>query len=221
MLLKGITMEKKQTEDRMEKEEIEELIEKKILEAKLEVCEKRLQWFLAIGTALLISLGVIVPIWQTTISTKKVDTAIREMREEFKELAGIQLRKPDLECFVDGKNLENAVLDIMEGKESLFMLKNTGDAPASNIQIRLYMAADQRVRLGPTEYIWGPVNSDDIGFSKAFRLDHVWLDAGETFSFYIILYAEGEEIQVPAMFRFYYGQPKPKEIRFTMNVKQR
>ena len=209
----------------MEKKEIEELVEKKILEAKLVVSEKRVQfvlWILgAIGGLLLAVFGVIVPMWQTSTSTKKVDTAIQEMRERFKELAGIQLRKPDLECFVDGKNLENAVLAIVEGKESLFMLKNTGDAPTSNIQIRLYMAADQRVTLGHTKYFWHPVNSDDIGFSKAFRLDHVWLDAGEPFSFDIILYVESEEIQVPAMFRFYYGQPKPKEIRFTMNVKQR
>lgn len=78
-----------------------------------------------------------------TSSSSKVDNAIAEMRKEFKELAGNQLRKPFLECYVNGKSLEGALLRVLPRTRDFdIQIKNVGDAPARNLQLKLYIQTD-------------------------------------------------------------------------------
>src|SRR6185436_26935 len=124
----------------MEKQEVEDLIEKRITETKLVVTEIRLQSFTKIGGGLLALFGIIIPMWVTNRSADKVDTAVADMQRQFKELSGVQLRKPSLECLLDGKSLEGSVLNFSTDHRTFNIeLRNSGDAPAGNIRVRLYV----------------------------------------------------------------------------------
>jgi hypothetical protein len=70
----------------MEKLEIEELISKRITEAKLDVAEKRLQFVLRFGGALLVILGVLLPIVMTERSSFRMDKAIDGMNNSIQEM---------------------------------------------------------------------------------------------------------------------------------------
>ena len=48
----------------MDKNQIEELFDKKLVEAKLEVAEKRLHFFMGMAGAALALFGVVFPLWQ-------------------------------------------------------------------------------------------------------------------------------------------------------------
>ncbi len=83
----------------MNKSEIESLIDKKTSDANLKVSESRLQFALKFGGAMIVilgamlaTLGIIVPLLIVNSSSNRVDKAIQEMKQEFKELAGEQQR---------------------------------------------------------------------------------------------------------------------------------
>ncbi len=50
---------------------------------------------MALGGALIVILGIIIPLWRTNTSTKETREAIQEMEDKFARLAGTQLREPD------------------------------------------------------------------------------------------------------------------------------
>jgi len=66
----------------MDKHQIEELISKKVAEAKLEVAEKRLHFFMGMAGAALALFGVVFPLWQSNRTSDKVDNALVQMRQE-------------------------------------------------------------------------------------------------------------------------------------------
>jgi len=66
----------------MEEKEINELIDKKVAEAKLEVAEKRLNYFIIIAGAFLSIFGVLIPLLLSNSSNNRMDTAIEEMKTE-------------------------------------------------------------------------------------------------------------------------------------------
>ncbi len=68
----------------MDEKEINNLVEKKILEAKLDISDKRFNYLVILAGGLLAIFGLIFPIWQANTSTEKVDKAIEEMRTELK-----------------------------------------------------------------------------------------------------------------------------------------
>jgi len=69
----------------------------------------------------------------------KVDNSIQDMQKQFKELAGLQLRKPKIECLVKGSSIEGQKLKFSEQNKSISIdLKNTGDAPARHLRVYLY-----------------------------------------------------------------------------------
>ncbi len=58
----------------------------------------------------------------------------------FKELAGTQLRKPDIECYFEGKKLENRTLSFDYYKEYYIEVRNTGNATAKDLQVYFYIS---------------------------------------------------------------------------------
>jgi len=77
------------------KKEIVKLVENKIRDENLKMWDTRFRFFMALGGALIVILGIIIPLWRTNTSTKETREAIQEMEDKFARLAGTQLREPD------------------------------------------------------------------------------------------------------------------------------
>ena len=125
-------------------------VERMILEAKLETAETRLKIFFTVAGALLGVFGILIPLIlainsssQIDKSIVRVDQAIERMEQSFKELAGTQLRRPEIECYFKGKSLTDAVLNLKQHESVAFEIKNRGDATATNIRLHLYIAEEK------------------------------------------------------------------------------
>lgn len=154
-------------------------------------------------------------------NASKVDNAIQDMQKRFKELEGAQLRKPVLECLVGGQSLEGGILKLSPTRnEVTFQVKNTGDAPARNIRIRLYSAFDgncnELLTLSPLPA------SDEPSYKCAYE-DYVFhtltIDPKETRTFEIGTQAENPKIGIyPSLLKVFYEQPEPRKYSFTINI---
>lgn len=82
------------------KSQFEIVVDKKISDAKFVISEIKLQFVLKIAGAALAIFGIFVPLLVTVLSSYQVDKSIDRMRDQFKELAGNQLRKPEISCYV-------------------------------------------------------------------------------------------------------------------------
>lgn len=71
----------------MNEKEINDLVEKKILEAKLEIADKKFNFLILIAGGLLAIFGIIVPIWWANTSSDKVDKSIALMNSESKSIS--------------------------------------------------------------------------------------------------------------------------------------
>jgi hypothetical protein len=215
---------------RPDEENIDLIIDKKIADAKLDVSESRLRFVLWIGGALSAALiavfGIILPMWQTQTLKEDVHRAIDNMEKRFAELTGEQLRKPEIECYLDGEKLEGAVMHIEREKQGskLLYMKNTGDKETSAIKLVIYTKEDVGCSFG--EYYKQVTSLDETenGFKFAFRADPLTDYGG-----YIRVQARGFEIiefqpncrpnptlETAALLKVYYGQPEPKIFRFTV-----
>ncbi|MGO9017793.1 MAG: hypothetical protein ACLQVJ_05500, partial [Syntrophobacteraceae bacterium] len=67
---------------------------------------------LTVAAAILTIFGIVLLLLLTFHSESKVDTAIHKMERDFKELTGKQLRKPKLQCYIEGRDLANAVISL-------------------------------------------------------------------------------------------------------------
>lgn len=161
---------------------------------------------------------------QAQATNEKVDRAVRDMQSQFKELAGIQLRRPVLECLLAGRTLEASVVNLSPNDASVSQLelRNSGDAPARNIRIRIYVAIDEEFELSSDNIQW-----QQLGFSDEPTYKRVY----ETYQPFVLL--DGKESRpigiglsggpfpqksVPALLKIYYEQPEPKKYSFTINI---
>jgi len=152
----------------------------------------------------------------------RVEKAIQEMRSQFKELAGTQLRKPVLDCTVEGKALDGNLLTFSTKKnEYTFEVRNSGDAPARNIRLRLYLKIDKPFPLFMGE--WSELSySDEPSYTRVFEISRLATidpkDAGTvTIQF---LTEEKRQIHSPALLKVFYEQPEPKKYTFSVLVTQ-
>ena len=207
----------------MDKQEIEELIEKRITEAKLTVSETRLQTFTWIASGLLALFGVIIPLWLTNRSADKVDIALADMQRQFKELAGVQLRKPSLECFLDGKSLEGSVMSFAIDHQTFTIeVKNSGDAPANNIRVRLYANLENEIGFWDEQTQWQQLPyCDEPTYSRAFEVYNpgLFIDAQEARPLRITLPVDQiQQTNFPALLKIFYEQPQPRKYVFSINI---
>jgi hypothetical protein len=207
----------------MDKQEVEQLVEKRITEAKLAVTETRLQTLTWIASGLLALFGVIIPLWLTNRSADKVDAAVADMQKQFKELAGVQLRKPSLECLLDGKSLEGSTLNFSESHRThTIELRNSGDAPAGNIRIRLYTNFVEGVEIWDDQTQWQSLPyCDEPTYSRAFEVYQPGLSIDPQEARPIRITLPIEQIQktnFPALLKIFYEQPQPRRYVFAINI---
>ena len=203
-------------------------VEKMILEAKLDVSETRLKMFFTIAGALLGIFGILIPMILAINSSSQInkgivraDKAIEKMEESFKELAGTQLRKPEIQCYFNGRELANTVLNIVQEEAQTLEIKNIGDAPATIIRLHLYILDDKGIDQNGITYSWQySYFNDEPQYSKLFTFgDEQYLDPKESFPVELgVQTLRGKEWTTPAQLKIYYGQPDPKLIPFTINV---
>lgn len=193
---------------------IELLIDKKISEAKLYVAEKRINFLLTIGTAILTIFGIILPMFLTFQSARKVDEAIQNMEQKFNESAGKQMRKPRIECYLDGKDLVSGFLFFDPKKtERVIEIKNVGDGTADFIKMRFY------------------VNYEDEDFIRDLRntgWEHRGINDKPEFKL-MFDYADKsgvvpaglrkQDVKAAALLKIFYGEPVPKEIPFSFEIR--
>ena len=131
---------------------------------------------------------------QNIEANNKIDKAIQNMEAKFKELAGNQLRKSDLECLYDEKTLNDIDISFpWSERHRSFVIKNIGDATAKNIRVRLYMSDgiemnnyDESAIVQSNERTnWEDINSDDKLFKKVYETHFQSMDPKETNSFYV------------------------------------
>jgi hypothetical protein len=217
--------------DKEDEKRVEELVEKRILESKLLVTEKRLQYLLVLFAAFFIVFGLIVPLVQTWQATDKVEKAVQKMEADFKELASKQLRRPDLECYTNGERFEDAILkfDAESGYIRPIMIKNVGDAPSKLVTIRLFLkkdAEEKDFRFQPGSH-WSEIGiHEEAGYPIAYEyfspID--FLDAKETIIISFGFHPSKrpmihKEFQSPALLKLYYGEPEPRQVQFTVEAK--
>ena len=221
----------------MLKEEIEKLIDDKVLKAKLEIAEKRLnhlKWFFGF---LFVIFGAVLPIWQTTISTQKVDKAILEMKQDFDKLAGKQIGKPILECYYDGSPLENNVIKYETNVKNNYRnqwtpieFRNNGSSTAKIKRMLLYLNFE---------------NVNDLTenhLSELRDLTHIDIKDEPKYNFVVESYVQDDfelhpkeaypiDFQFPyfrnleplksdALLKIYYGQPEPLRVNFYLEEKR-
>jgi hypothetical protein len=153
-------------------------------------------------------------------NTSKVDNAIQDMQKRFKELEGAHLRKPVLECLLAGQSLEGSILKFSPShNEASFQVKNSGDAPARNIRMRLYIAYD-----GSCEGILTQMPlpfSDEPNYKCAYE-DYVFhdrtIDPKETRTFEIDTQPQNiKPGTYPSLLKVFYEQPEPRKYSFSIN----
>ncbi|MBN1329943.1 MAG: hypothetical protein JXA54_10765 [Candidatus Heimdallarchaeota archaeon] len=214
----------------MEKHDFEELIDQKILQAKLSIAEKRIQFLLWLGGAILALFGVIIPIWQTNTSIEKVDKAISEMQTNFEKLAGAQSRKPVLICLFNDKNISNQEIVIEPNSNISMLIKNIGNGAAQHISIRFYYSSFDTTVL-PNSAIKSIINptyfdylekSDDPTFPYAYGLWELptFLNPQESlpiFFYFNNIDADVEYlIRIKAKLVIYHNEPEPTTINFVL-----
>jgi len=161
---------------------------------------------------------------ETKASTDKVDKAISDMQNQFKELAGVQLRKPILECLLAGRSLEGSVIQFPPTMSIQLELRNSGDAPARNIRIRVYLFYDQQLELNSDEIQWQQLNfSDEPTYNKVYETYQPFVSLDSKESRPLVVTLNGQSLQgknFPALLKIYYEQPEPKKYTFTINIQK-
>ena len=219
----------KSVNENLSNKNIELLVDKKIAEAKLIVAEKRLNYLMAFGAALLTIFGIVLPLFLTQTSTDRVNQAIERMDDKFNELAGRQLRKPKIVCYVDGNRLVNSVIHFdPENLQKTVLIKNEGDGTADYIRMRLYInyKDDGLIRDLGNAYFWRQNISDKPAFSTMLVYDAPGgdinlLPAQDAIPVKFHMqnpHLRENSAHVAAILMIFYGEPEPIEVPFTLEI---
>ena len=206
-------------------------VERMILEAKLETAETRLKIFFTVAGALLGVFGILIPLIlainsssQIDKSIVRVDRAIERMEQSFKELAGTQLRRPEIECYFKGKSLADAILNLNQHEAVAFEIKNQGDAPATNIRLHLYIAKEKGIDRNAIMRTWEYSEfSDEPEYSRLFVFfSESYLDPQNTVPVeWSIQTLDALEWESTALLKIYYGQPEPQTYTFRIHANKK
>lgn len=158
------------------KDDLETLIESKIRDAKLGIWHSWFKYFLSLGSVLIVIFGVAVPLWQIDKNSERVEQAIQNMERRFEILTQMQHRQPNLTFFVDGQKLEGTTVSYSNGKFQFpdFEVRNIGDAPATDIRVRLYLSRiGHRLRGNSKTWKKRPdLKNEEVGFPFMFLYNH-------------------------------------------------
>jgi len=214
---------------------VELIIDKKISDAKLEIAEKRMSHLVTIGAAFLTIFGLIIPIFISLQSENKVEKAIDRMELKFSELAGTQLRKPKMSCYINETNLTNSTMlirpEVEKAVSGKVIVKNIGDGTAENIKIRLYINSDDD---DLKKYIGYRFDMLDINDKPEFKWVYLYssedivLPPKDSFSFDIMQFMAvkvdsepiSKNINAIALLKIFYNEPTPIEIPFSIKIEK-
>ncbi len=209
------------------KKEIVKLVENKIRDENLKMWDTRFRFFMTLGGALIVILGIIIPLWRTDTSRKEnreaTQEAIQEMEDKFARLAGTQLREPDVICIYNGDVFRGGTLTFVQYEMQEFLIKNVGDGPAENVVIRLYVDTDEYIPVRGISGKWDEENiSDESDFGQVF-VSYLFFGLGsrlipqdsQTFGIQI-----DKEIRAKAMLKILFGH-EPRRIPFTLVVQKK
>lgn len=163
------------------------------------------------------------------MSSNRIDSSTERMEERFKELAGKQLRRPKLDCFVDGKRLAGSSL-IFDPKtiKRFVELKNLGDGTAEQVRIRLYInhVDDALVRdLGNELWFRSEVNDrPDFEAMFVYGKESVMIPAQGSIT--LPWWMQGPEsrktnIKTRGLLKVFYGEPLPGEFPFSFEIRNK
>ena len=151
----------------------------------------------------------------------RVDNAIQDMHNQFKELAGTQLRKPKLECRVRGMSLEGRIIDITPKNNNIHLdLKNIGDSTAKITRYKLY----SDIVSDCNKYIlsgWTPVVSDEPNYKCSYQTySGITIDSQDSQSTDIDILEIDSSMQGnhPSVLKIFYEQPEPRKYNFVISI---
>jgi|GEM_PF-6819339 len=163
----------------------------------------------------------------------KVDQAILKMEGRFKELAGEQLRRPQITCEFAGKPLLNANVSCVpwdrENPSDLIWVRNTGDRSTGEVRLYLRLASPPDETLpfiATTEGAIWPFgrweDSDDPAYASKFLLHTKSnLQAKQAFAFRLGIQGARPPKIVPAILEVFYDAPEPLKVPFTIRLVER
>lgn len=221
--------------------QFERLVDDKIKKEKLDLYEGRLKLFMWVLLFSLAIFGVALPVWQSQNAGNRIERsidrgeeaiekAISEIESRFNALAGRQLLKPDITCYIDGNDLNNNIVhlkgDIIKEKE--IIVKNSGDGTAEFIKMRLYIDSShdifgRLIRIGPRDRFKERLDLNDDHNYKwhyIYELYPLPFPAKDTIKIKIqfSVRAPKEEVEARALLKVFCGEPEPKEIPFTIKL---
>jgi hypothetical protein len=191
-----------------------------ILEAKLDIA----RWKINLLLALLALLGIILPFVLSLKQEVSVNSAIADMKNSFKELAGKQFRKPKIICRDDRNQLLlNSVFEVEKRDATYFInIHNQGDGLAGPIDVYLYLdkynqALDSEISSWLRE--WERKPSEDKSYACKYFVggcDHI--SPQDIFSIPIYFPNMSEIYEFKALLKIYYGEPEPITVPFTLKI---
>ncbi|MDP1813315.1 MAG: hypothetical protein Q8K92_02595 [Leadbetterella sp.] len=150
------------------------------------------------------------------------------MERKFEELAGKQLRKPVIACFVDGKRLENSIVRFdSQHRTKDIMVKNIGNKDADYIKVKLYIKnySSYFSDKCTDNMNWKVIESDNPNFNTALIIENyslqnfiVLLLVQDPLKFSLSLNNRGPEPpkgKTEALLVIFYGEPTELEVPFT------
>jgi hypothetical protein len=205
--------------DEKDKTEVENMI----LEAKLDISESRFKLILYLAGGFLALFGVMLPLFLSWDSSGRVDKAIEKMENSFKELAGTQLRKPDIECYFKGEKLNNRTLSFDYYKDLDIEVRNTGNAITKDLQFYFYISDVPENDIYLSGGWWDEIGklSDEPTFPNSYKYAGVlYLNPKETFKIpFTFTTSDNKGSKASVLLKIYYGQPEPKKIPFNIIIK--
>ena len=214
-------------------DDIEALIEKKLVDAKLHVTESRVNWLLAFMAGFATLFGLVVPLWLTGSNVEKVDKAIQNMENRFKELAADQLRSAEISCEFEGRPLLNARVSVTANKaddqnpSGRISLRNIGDRSAGEVRVYLLLPL---LPPGIRVAVWDPIRGSELAerwetddgrqSTKYELLRTSSLHAKRDLSFWLAVWGppKVQETELPATLEIFYDAPEPLRIPFSIRI---
>ena len=152
-------------------------------------------------------------------SIEKMNGQFKELeerqRKQFMELAGIQLRKPEIVCFYNGKSIEGAVIKCTDIKSAEIQIKNIGDAAVENVRIKIYAKTPRQMEIN-TDLQMRPSIIDDPDYNYAIESYDNWMVLDPKESQKIELCPFLQKTEIPILLKIFYKGPEPKIYKFTL-----
>ena len=154
-------------------------------------------------------------------SSSKINEELQSLENRFKELAGNQLRKPNVICLLNGKSIENIFFTFNKSKsEYVLELRNIGDAPAKNTFMKLYLKTEKNISV--YDYFQDQYFSDEENYNRSYSFSPgtISIDPKDSYPFRLNIMTEEikESVIIPALLKIYFEQPDPVKYNFSIKL---